>query len=101
LLSFDVSLFTNIPVEEVLQVIRNRLNTDPSFPEHSPLQAEDVMDLLDICLTTMYFQYDDKFCQQKEDMAMGNSLSLVVSNIFMEHSEEIALDTADHRPGGQ
>jgi hypothetical protein len=26
-------------------------------------------------------------------MAMGNSLSLVISNIFMEHFEKIALDT--------
>jgi hypothetical protein len=33
-----------------------------------------------------------------EGMAMGNSLSLVVSNIFMEHFEEIALDTGDHKP---
>jgi hypothetical protein len=39
-----------------------------------------------------------KFYCQKEGMAMGNSLSLVVSNIFMEHSEETALDIADHKP---
>jgi hypothetical protein len=29
---------------------------------------------------------------------MGNSLSPVVSNIFTEHSEEITLDIADHKP---
>jgi hypothetical protein len=29
---------------------------------------------------------------------MGNSLSPVVSNIFTEHLEEIALDRADHKP---
>jgi hypothetical protein len=84
--SFDVSLFTNVPVEEVVQVIRNRFSTDPSFPEHSHLQVEDMMELLDTCLTTMYFQFEDKFYQQKEGTAMGNFLSLVVSNIFMEHS---------------
>jgi hypothetical protein len=51
LVSFDVvSLFTNVPVEQVLQVIKNRLNTDSSFPERSPLQAVDVMELLDLCL---------------------------------------------------
>jgi hypothetical protein len=33
LVSFDITLFTNAPVEEVLQIIRNRLSTDPSFPE--------------------------------------------------------------------
>jgi hypothetical protein len=71
-------------VEEVLQVIRNRLSMDP-FTECSPLQVEDVMELLDICLTTAYFQSEDKFCQQEEGIAMTNSLSLVVNNIFMEH----------------
>jgi hypothetical protein len=85
-------------VEEVLQVIRNRLNTDTSFPGRSPLQVKDVIELLDICLTITYFQFEDRFYQQKEGMAMGNSLCPVVSNIFMEHSEEIALDTADFKP---
>jgi hypothetical protein len=98
LVSFTIAnVFINISVEEDLQVIRSRLNTDPSFPEQSPLQVEDVMELLDICLTTTYFQFEGKFCQQKEGMAMGNSLSPVVSNKFMEQFEEIALDIADHK----
>jgi hypothetical protein len=37
-----------------------------------------------------YFQCKDKFSQQKEGLAMGNSLSLVVSNMSIEHFEEIA-----------
>jgi hypothetical protein len=61
-------------VEKVLQVIRNRLNTNPSFPEYSPLQVEDIMELLDICLITMYFQLEDKFYQQKGVMAIGNTI---------------------------
>jgi hypothetical protein len=85
-------------VEEVLQVIRNRLNTYPSFPECSPLQVEDIMVSLDICLKTTYFQFEDKFYQQKEGMSMGNLLTLLVNNIFMKYFEEIALDTADHKP---
>jgi hypothetical protein len=56
------------------------------------------MELLDIYVTTIYFQFEDKFYQQKEGMAMGNSLFPVVSNIFMDNFEEIALDTADHKP---
>jgi hypothetical protein len=71
---------------------------DHCFPERSPLQVDDAMKLVDICLTVTYFQFENKFYQQKEGMAMGNSLSLVVSNIFMEHFEETALDTADHKP---
>jgi hypothetical protein len=75
LVSFDVGLFTNVPVKEVLQVIRSRLSADPSLPECSPLQVVDVMELLDSCLKIMYFQFEDKFYQQKEGMAMGNSIS--------------------------
>jgi hypothetical protein len=58
------------------------------------------MEFLDICLTTTCFQFEDKFCQQKEVMPMGTSLSPAVSNIpvFMEHFEEITLDTADLKP---
>jgi hypothetical protein len=55
------------------------------------------MELLDVCLTTTYFQFEDKFYQQNEGMSVGNSLFPAVSNIFMEHFEEIALDTADHK----
>jgi hypothetical protein len=82
LVSLDVvSLFTSVPVEELLQAIRNRLNMEPFFPEGSPLQVEEIMELLGICLAT-YFQFEDKFYKQKEDMSVGNSLSLVFSNIL-------------------
>jgi hypothetical protein len=53
---------------------------------------------LGICLRTTYFQVDDKFFQQKDGMAMGNSLSLIVSNIFMEHFKKLALDSAPYKP---
>jgi hypothetical protein len=56
------------------------------------------MELLEVCLRTTYFQVDDKFFQQKDDMAMGSSLSPVMSNIFMEHFEKLALDSAQHKP---
>jgi hypothetical protein len=46
----------------------------------------------------MYLQSEDKFHQQKGGKAVGSSLYLVVCNIFMEHFEEIALNTADHKP---
>jgi hypothetical protein len=40
---------------------------------------------------------DDKFFQQKDDMAMGSSLASVLSNIYVEHSENLALDSALHK----
>jgi hypothetical protein len=57
------------------------------------------MDLLDICFITTQFQFEVIFYQHKRrGMAMGKSLSPVVSNIFMKQYEMMALDTADHKP---
>jgi hypothetical protein len=54
--SFDVvNLFTNVPVYEALQVIRNRLDNDNILAELS------VMELLDVCLRATYFQGDNGF----------------------------------------
>jgi hypothetical protein len=61
------SSFTNIPVEDVSQIFRIRLNMDPSFSDCLSLQVQDVMKLLDICLKTVYFQEKDKFYQQKRE----------------------------------
>jgi hypothetical protein len=99
LVSFDVvSLFTNVPVDEALQVIRNKLYNDDTLAELSVLQVEAIMELLEVCLRTTYFQGDDKFFQQKDCMAMGSSLSPIVTNIFMEHFEKLALASAQHKP---
>jgi hypothetical protein len=49
------------------------------------------MELLEVCLRTTYFQVDDRFFQQKDGMAMGSSLSPIVSNIYMEHFEKLAV----------
>jgi hypothetical protein len=95
LVSFDVvSLFTNVTVDEALEVIRDKLTNDDTLTERSALQVEVIMELLEVCLRTTYFQVDDKFFQQKDGMATGTSLSPVVSNIFMEHFEKLALDSA-------
>jgi hypothetical protein len=86
-------------VEEVSQVIRNRLSIDPSPSERSYLQVEEIMELLGICLTAKYFHFEDKFYQHEDGMAVGNSVPLVVTDIlvFMENFEEIALNTAQHK----
>jgi hypothetical protein len=39
---------------------------------------------------------DDKVSQE-DGMAVGSSLSPILSNIYMEHSENLALDSAQHK----
>jgi hypothetical protein len=65
--------------------------------EWSVLQVEAIMELLEVCLRTTYFQVNHKFFQQKDGMAIESSLSPIVSNIFMEHFEKLALDSAQYK----
>jgi hypothetical protein len=86
------------PVTEALQVIRNKLQNDNTLAEQSLLQVEAIMELIEVCLRTTYFQADDKFFQQKDGMAMGSCLSPIIRNIFMEHFEKFALDSSQYKP---
>ena len=51
------SLFTSIPLQRALQCTETAIlqSTD-----HLPLPTEDIMDLLNFCLTSTYFQYNGK-----------------------------------------
>jgi hypothetical protein len=46
-------------------------------------------------MRTTYFQFEGKFYQQKEGVAVSSSLSPSVSSIFMEYFEKMALYRTD------
>jgi hypothetical protein len=51
LVSYNVvSLFTNVPIDEALQVIRNKLHNDDTLAERSVLQVKAIMELLEVCM---------------------------------------------------
>ena len=99
LVSFDVSsLFTNVPVDEAISVIRTRLGEDGTLGDRTILSPERVVELLEMCLKSTYFSYGGSFCEQKEGAVMGSPVSAVVANLYMEFIEELALETAPIRP---
>jgi len=61
LVSHDlVSLFTNTPVKESLEVIRERLECYPEWRYTTLLEVDDIMELLEFILTTTFlFQWPD------------------------------------------
>jgi hypothetical protein len=65
--------------------------------DQSVLQVKVIMELLEVCLRATYFQMN-KFFQQEDVMAMGSFLSPVVSDIYMDNSEKLALYSAQHKP---
>ena len=51
------------------------------------------MDLLNLCLTSTYFQYNGKHYKQLHGTAIGSPVSVVVAEIVMQNIEDSALST--------
>ena len=99
LVSFDVSsLFTNVPIDEAVQVIRDRLRRDETLVNRTTLSPDRVAELLETCLKSTYFCYGGEFYEQREGAAMGSPVSAVVANLYMEFFEELALRSAPTKP---
>ena len=99
LVSFDVSsLFTNVPIDEAVQVIRDRLRRDETLVSRTTLSPDRVAELLETCLKSTYFCYGGEFYEQREGAAMGSPVSAVVANLYMEFFEELALRSAPTKP---
>ena len=91
LVSFDVkSLFTSIPLQLALDCTETAINNSTI---ELPLPTDDLMDLLNLCLTSTYFQYNGKHYKQLHGTAMGSPVSVVVAEIVMQNIEERALAT--------
>jgi len=81
LVSFDMkSLFTSIPLQLGLQSTKTAIQ---QFTTELQLPTEDIMDLLNLCLTSTCFQYNGKHYKQLHGTAMGSPVSVVVAEIVM------------------
>ena len=81
LVSFDVeSLFTNVPLDETIQIAANlvydKVDNLPPFPKHTFVK------LLQLA-TSNLFLFNDKLYRQKDGLAMGSPLAPTLSNLFM------------------
>ena len=83
--SFDVkSLFTNVPVEEAMQIVDRLLNDDENQPENEPsLSPASISALLRISLKVTYFRFRSGYYELSDGLAMGSPVSPAVANIFM------------------
>ncbi|XP_072043064.1 uncharacterized protein [Amphiura filiformis] len=98
LVSYDVTaLFTSVPVEESLVIVKDLLTADDTLDSRTDLNPQQVTDLLSTCLKITYFIYDGKYYIQREGAAMGSPVSPIIANLFMENFEEKAI-TSFHTP---
>ena len=83
MVSFDVvSLFTKVPVDDLLEYLEEELER-----HDIPLSVENLISLIRLCIKDSKFCFNGEFFVQKFGMAMRNPLSPVLSNIYMEFFE--------------
>lgn len=86
LVSFDVvSLFTKIPMNETLELVKNLLPNDH-------------VELIKMCVQSTCFSYRNEYYKQIEGAAMGSPLSPVLADIFMQNFEKNALEATTTKP---
>ena len=97
--SYDVSaLFTSVPVDKALTIIKQRLEEDDTLSARTPLVLQDIITLLDKCLKCTYFLYNCEYYLQIHGAAMGSPVSPIVCNLYMESFEQKALAGAEDPP---
>ena len=86
-----MSLFTKVPTNETLAVVRDKLAADPLLEEHNCVPIDNLVEMLTFCVETTYVGIGSDIYRQEERLAMGSPLSPVLANIYMEYFEEMAL----------
>jgi hypothetical protein len=91
--SFDVkSLFTTVPIPESLDYIHQKL--EENYEEiPNQLTKSNIMELLQVCLSSTYFQYRDQYYYQKSGTAMGSPISAIVAELFLQMLEMKCIDS--------
>ena len=89
LLSLDVeSLFTKVPINDVLTFLSNKLQP---YEDHFPVGLGKTIELIKLCVTNNIFSFNDSYYKQKFGCSMGNPLSPLLANLYMEYFETVLL----------
>ena len=84
-ISFDaISLFTNIPLEPTLDFLSRKL---PLLNLDLPISVDCFLELIRLCSKNSFFSFQGKYFEQIFGFSMGNPLSPVLANLFLEYVE--------------
>ena len=97
LVSFDVvSLFTNVPVDETIDICIDLLYDSDRVPPK--MKREDFRELLTLAVKDNCFVFQGRLYVQKDGVAMGSPLGPVLANIFLCHLERKFMENHPNFP---
>ena len=91
LVSYDVSAsFTNVPLEETIQILANKAFTWNWFNETHNLNItqDDLVELLRVATKHQLFQFNGSLYEKIDGVAMGSPLGPLMANTFLCFIEE-------------
>ena len=90
MVSFDVgSLFTNVPLEETIEIILKRIYINKEITTDIPKQ--EMKELLILFTKNVHFTFNNETYIQVDGVAMGSPLGPVLANIFMVELETFVI----------
>ncbi|XP_039186083.1 contactin-associated protein-like 2 [Crotalus tigris] len=97
MVSFDVvSLFTSIPQDLAVTVIKDCLNQKGLGQQlQDSLRINDLVDLLEVCLKT-FFTFQGTMYEQVKGTPMGSPISSVIAETVLQQLEHVAM--AQYQP---
>ena len=92
------SLFTNIPLEETIEIYTNELFKESETVEG--LSKTEFKELLSLATKDSHFIFDGTLCKQIDGVPMGSPLGPTLANAFLVYHEKNWLEhcPVEHRP---
>ena len=81
-----------------MTVARQRLQVDGSLAGCTSLSVDEIMKLLQLCLSATFMAFRGSVFQQTFGTAMGSPISVTIANLVMENIEGRALAKAETPP---
>jgi hypothetical protein len=95
IVSFDVvSLFTSIPVQYALDIIKRKLYESDEWKQLTNLQETQIVKLLKFVLNSSYFNFNGSHYHQVSGCNMGSPVSAIIAEIVMREIEITAINTS-------
>jgi hypothetical protein len=94
--SLDVeNMFHSIPRKQSIDLLYQKLDGDKI---NTPIPHSDVVKLVSVCLDCNHFVYNNKIFFQKDGLPMGNRLSGVLADLFIQKVVDETMQSSISRP---
>jgi hypothetical protein len=96
-LFYAEALFPSIPFKKCIKVMETLLKSDHSLSSRTPLTSDDLIDLINLCLSTSNFVYNSRHHTATDSGPIRLSLMVIIAEIWMDFSLKEAIKLAKKR----